>query len=139
MKGRYHPGGVDDPSMEELSFKEIVYDVALNLQKQNFVPDPTPGENDLLIVVHYGRTHPQEDSLMEMLGYNSQDELDSVLPDGGNVPRSISLELEFNANASLSIDEANDRADYYKKAIPKPPIIDLAVLIIICTGEALQN
>ena len=114
MKGRYHPGSINDAGMDELTFEEIVYDIALNLQKQNFLPDPKPGASDLLIVVHYGRTHPQDDSLMEMMGYTSLEEMDSALPDTSGIPRSISQELEFNANARISIDQANENNAYYK-------------------------
>ena len=56
MKGTYLPGNRLDPSMEEVTFESLVYDLALQLRKKNFYPEPVLGESDLLIVVHYGST-----------------------------------------------------------------------------------
>lgn len=61
MKGTYLPGNRLDPSMEELSFESLVYDLALQLRKKDFYPEPALGESDLLIVVHYGSTGYPDD------------------------------------------------------------------------------
>jgi hypothetical protein len=120
LKGNYHPGSISDPSMEDLKFKDIVQDVALNLSKNNFIPDPNPETTDLLIVVHWGRTRPAEDSLQELHGYTSLDDMGGLTPDASVAfanPSNISSELEFNYNASLSISEANEGNAYYKSQL----------------------
>ena len=61
MKGTYLPGNRLDPSMEELTFDSLVYDLALQLRKKDFYPEPVLGESDLLIVVHYGSTGYPDD------------------------------------------------------------------------------
>ena len=61
MKGTYHPGNRLDSSMEALSFESLVYDLALQLRKKDFYPEPVLGESDLLIVVHY--EHPKTSGL----------------------------------------------------------------------------
>jgi hypothetical protein len=117
LKGIYHPGTISDSSMKELTFKDIVTDVAINLGKNNFIPDPDPENTDLIIVVHWGRTRPAEDSLEELHGYTSYDDMGGTTPDVGILfdnPSNISSELEFNYNASLSIAESNAGNAYYK-------------------------
>ena len=120
MKGNYHPGSVADPSMEDLKFEDIVKDVALNLGKNNFIPDPDPENTDLIIVVHWGRTRPAEDSLQELHGYTSLEDMGGTTPDRSVLfdnPSNISSELEFNYNASLSIAESNAGNAYYKSQL----------------------
>lgn len=119
LKGRYHPGSINDPSMQELQFVDIVQDIAYNLEKNDFLPDvsPDPESTDMLIVVHWGRTRPAEDSLMESFGYTSFEDMGGLEPDRSilfNNPSNISSELEFNYNASLSVDESNEGSAYYK-------------------------
>ncbi|MCZ6674371.1 MAG: hypothetical protein O7C75_15690 [Verrucomicrobia bacterium] len=70
MKGRYFPGDLKRVSMEKVTFREILENMAVHLQKQNFYPDPEYGEGDLVLVVHYGVTH-REFSYDDMLGYTS--------------------------------------------------------------------
>lgn len=120
MKGNYHPGTISDPTMEDLKFEDIVKDVALNLGKNNFIPDPNPENTDLIIVVHWGRTRPAEDSLEELHGYTSLDDMGGLTPDRSVLfanPSNISSELEFNYNASLSIAESNAGNAYYKSQL----------------------
>ena len=70
MKGTYLPGNRLDPSMEELTFESLVYDLAVQLRKQDFYPEPVLGESDLLIVVHYGSTgYPDDFNSYEGLDY----------------------------------------------------------------------
>ena len=70
MKGTYLPGNRLDPSMEELSFESLVYDLALQLRKKDFYPEPRLGESDLLIVVHYGSTgYPDDFTYYEGMDY----------------------------------------------------------------------
>lgn len=117
LKGNYHPGTISDASMKDLTFEDIVKDVALNLGKNNFIPDPDPENTDLLIVIHWGRTRPAEDSLEELHGYTSYDDMGGTTPDRSVLfsnPSNISSELEFNYNASLSIAESNEGNAYYK-------------------------
>ena len=61
MKGKYHSGDRLDSSMEKLTFQELAYDLALQLRKQDFYPEPVLGESDMLIVVHYGSTGNPDD------------------------------------------------------------------------------
>ena len=120
LKGNYHPGTISDPSMQELKFEDIVRDVALNLGKNNFIPDPDPENTDLIIVVHWGRTRPAEDSLQELHGYTSLEDMGGLTPDRSILfdnPSNISSELEFNYNASLSIAESNAGNAYYKSQL----------------------
>jgi hypothetical protein len=70
MKGNYHPGTTSDPGMVEITFEDIVQNMAIHLQKQGYYALEEPGDSDLLFVVHYGRTST-EASLEEMLGYTS--------------------------------------------------------------------
>ncbi len=119
LKGRYHPGTVNDPSMQELKFVDIVQDIAYNLEKNDFLPDVSPDleSTDMLIVVHWGRTRPAEDSLMETFGYTSLEDMGGLEPDRSILfsnPSNISSELEFNYNASLSVDESNEGSAHYK-------------------------
>ena len=120
LKGNYHPGSISDPSMQDLKFEDIVHDIALNLGKNNFIPDPNPENTDLIIVVHWGRTRPAEDSLIDLHGYTSLDDMGGLTPDRSiafDNPSNISSELEFNYNASLSISESNEGNAYYKSQL----------------------
>lgn len=70
MKGNYHPGTTADSGMKDMTFEDIVRNMAVHLKKQGYYPLPEPGDSDLLFVVHYGRT-TSEPSLEDMLGYTS--------------------------------------------------------------------
>ncbi len=70
MKGNYHPGTTKDSGMSNMSFDDIIQNMAVHLKKQGYYALPEPGDSDLLLVVHYGRT-TTEPSLEDMLGYTS--------------------------------------------------------------------
>lgn len=70
MKGNYHPGTTADSGMKDMTFEDIVRNMAVHLKKQGYYPLPEPGDSDLLFVVHYGRT-TSEPTLEDMLGYTS--------------------------------------------------------------------
>ncbi len=123
MEGNYHPGNRADPGMEKMTFRDIILDIAVNLQKQNFYPIPEKGKSDLLIVVHWGVTSIQE-SIDDMLGYTSlEDKMGAALSTAQNAGadgiitssemNSIS-DVAFVANNDISMDEANTRSAYYQ-------------------------
>lgn len=76
LEGHHFKGTVVDKGLENMAFQELVMDLARNLVRQDFYPHPVAGEGDLLIVVHYGATAPELDTL-EMFGIaNESDILD---------------------------------------------------------------
>lgn len=74
MEGRHFKGISRDKGLENMTFEELARDLVVHLVKQNFYPEPNLQEGDLLIVVHYGVTAPEED-LAELLGYTNPMEL----------------------------------------------------------------
>jgi hypothetical protein len=147
MKGKYYGGGISDPSMSDVSFEELVEDLAENLKYQQFFPESEGDEDqsDLLIVVHYGVTGGRPDSLVESMGYNSIEEMNDPFGNTGyvwedttdvdrldgnhsnelfdepndtgpvfDVPNTVDPGVEFNYNASLSVEEAQNAASFKK-------------------------
>lgn len=145
MKGQYYGGGISDPSMDEMSFEDIVRNLAGHLQRQQFFPESEEDDSDLLIVVHYGVTGGRPDSLDESMGYNSIEEMsdkfgntgfvwedtnDSDRLQGGvldedyqedtagttvvHTMSNVDPGVEFNYNASLSMEEAHNAASFRK-------------------------
>lgn len=51
LKGNYHPGVRGDSTMDSFIFEKIVQNVAVHLQKQDFLPVQPKEEAHLLIVV----------------------------------------------------------------------------------------
>ncbi|MCZ6674370.1 MAG: hypothetical protein O7C75_15685 [Verrucomicrobia bacterium] len=74
MKGRYFPGDVKRITLENFAFMDVLKDMAVHLQKQNFQPNLEYGEGDLVLVVHYGVTHHQND-YPELWGYTPLQEM----------------------------------------------------------------
>jgi len=74
MKGRYFPGNGKRPTMERITFMDLLESLAVQLQRQNFYPDPENGEGDLVLVVHYGVTDYEFD-YQDALGYTSLAEM----------------------------------------------------------------
>lgn len=70
MKGKFHGGNRADPAMDNFPFDEVLLDISMHLQKQNFKGVPDPNRAELVIVVHYGVTSVQENT-EELLGYDS--------------------------------------------------------------------
>lgn len=125
MKGKYYGGYSNDPSMDRVSFRDLAEDLAFHLQNQQFYPEPDKPKADLLIVVHYGVTSARPDTLEEMMGVEdifllSDDPINSspeqVNRDAGKKGGGSNVDygLEFNYNASVSIQQANYRASYGK-------------------------
>ena len=147
MKGKYYGGGVADPSMDKVTFEDLVQNLAVHLKNQKFFPEGAGEEDqsDLLIVVHYGVTGGRPDSLEESMGYHSieemsdkfgntgfiwQDTNDSDRLVGGQVDEdyeedtaatpvvhtmsNVDPGVEFNYNASLSMEEAYHAAAFGK-------------------------
>ena len=145
MKGKYYGGNSRDDSMDDVTFEDLVEDIAVYLRNQSFFPEPEHKSSDLLIVVHYGVTSGQADSLTETMGHHSIEDLSDPFGNTGYiwksadelttlegedvselyedsaagasqlpVPNNIDPGVEFNYNASLSIEEAHYRASYAK-------------------------
>ena len=121
-KGRFHGGNRADPSMNRMSFNDIVVDMANHLQKQNFYPVQENEKSDLLIVVHYGVTSIQQ-STDKMLGYTSlEDKLgaaaSSAQSTGGGEITGASInaasDLAFVGNADIAANEANELSARYQ-------------------------
>ena len=122
MKGNFHGGNTADPSMNKMSFEDIVQDMAIHLRKQNYYPLAVPGDSDLLFVVHYGRTR-YEDSLEEALGYTSledqgfNDTVANAGADGSISASEMRAIADFGFNmASSDISAEGDRRSMYYKA-----------------------
>ncbi|MCZ6674941.1 MAG: hypothetical protein O7C75_18580 [Verrucomicrobia bacterium] len=121
MKGRYHPGTTVDAGMVEIKFEDLVYDIAVNLQKQNYYPVPELGKSDLLIVVHWGRTIEEAD-MEDMLGYTSMEDYgfnDTVANAGADgimtqAEMNATADFGFNTAASQNSSDGSDRSMYYK-------------------------
>lgn len=61
IKGNFYGGDFTDKSLRTASFEEIVGSLAENMKVRNYYPSSSPGEGDLIIVVHYGSTSVQQD------------------------------------------------------------------------------
>ena len=122
MKGRFHPGTRNDPAMNNMSFSELVLEIATHLQKQNFLPVPDPQKADLLIVVHYGATSVQ-DSFEELQGITSLEDYEfgdeavaSASSGGGSVDVSALnaiQDMQFEINKNLTIQQGNQGSMNY--------------------------
>ncbi len=122
MKGRFHPGTRNDPAMNNMSFSNLVLEIATHLQKQNFLPVPDPHKADLLIVVHYGATSVQ-DSFEELQGITSLEDygfgdgaVTSASIGGGSVDVSALnaiQDMQFEINKNLTIQQGNQGSMNY--------------------------
>lgn len=109
MKGTYLPGDRLDPSMEELSFESLVYDLALQLRKNNFYPEPEVGASDLLIVIHYGSTgYPDDFAHHEGIDYWT-DQRFQYFDELGDLQRSHGLDY-VHASQMFHIKDQSYRA-----------------------------
>ncbi|MCZ6674940.1 MAG: hypothetical protein O7C75_18575 [Verrucomicrobia bacterium] len=123
LKGRFHEGTTADPTLDRITFEEIVYDIALQLRKQGYYPLREPGDSDLLIVVHYGRTDAPED-MEELLGYTSMEDqgFNNTVANAG--ADGIMSQAEMNATADFGFNmaasetfAAGNRMTGFKKAL----------------------
>ena len=133
MRGNYHPGSTADEEMVEITFEDIVYDMAEHLAKQNFYPEPELGKSDLLIVVHWGRTIYDQDE-EQLLGYTGAEDLgytdtvatadaDGVI-DSDEMVEIVDLgfqmaafrrdEFGFQMETAANSSDGTDRSVYYK-------------------------
>ena len=118
-KGKFYRGGMNDSRMVEFTFQDIVNDMATHLRRQKFLPHQGPGAGDLLIVVHYGVTE-YEESLMELMGYTSEEEMglsgefefSGIAPDAASM-NAIS-DVSFNQNTTDTLNESNQRSMAHK-------------------------
>ncbi len=120
--GRYFPGNVKDPSMEKVTLDDIVQNLAVHLQKQNFYPHRDPKEGDLLIVIHYGATD-YEPSYEEMFAIDSLEDLgytDEIASagEGGTALEFSTIDainnFNFNLNTAAAMAGENERSSFFK-------------------------
>lgn len=122
IEGRHFKGMTKDPGMEAVTFIDIVQDMARHLVRQNYYPNPVPGEGDLLIVVHYGVTDFEE-SLEDMMGWTSLEDMgynETVAGAGGGGtaldPSTLNAinDFGFNLNSAGMVGSANEQSGYFK-------------------------
>lgn len=122
MKGNFHMGFTRDPSMKEVTFEGILYDLAMNLRKQGFYMHRDRSEGDLLIVVHSGVTDV-EISYEEFMGYTSEEDMgltDEILNAGAGgeaidfATIDAMNQLNFNLRSSGTTGSANRQSQAYK-------------------------
>ena len=122
MKGNFHMGFTRDPSMKEVTFEGILYDLAMNLRKQGFYMHRDRSEGDLLIVVHSGVTDV-EISYEEFMGYTSEEDMgltDEILNAGAGgeaidfATIDAMNQLNFNLSSSGTTGSANRQSQAYK-------------------------
>jgi ribosomal protein L20 len=81
-KGQYFPGITHDSTLDKMPFEKIVQTLAFDLQRQNYVPTKSLETADLLIVVHWGVTIPN-DRGADLMAFN----LDSLRQSSEGVDR----------------------------------------------------
>ena len=122
IPGRYFPGNVKDPSMEKVTLDEIVENLAVHLQKQNFYPHRDPKEGDLLIVIHYGATG-YDPTYEEMFAINSLEDLGYTdeIANAGNGGTALDFStidainnFSFNLNTSAAMAASNEQSTFFK-------------------------
>ena len=112
FEGRFYGGSVKDRSLERFTFKDIVVDMVVHLQKQGYHNNPVVGEGDLLIVVHWGATD-YEESFFDMMGYTSLEDM------GFSEDMDASALAAFEANIRMSdtVHSANDQSRFGKSRL----------------------
>ncbi len=120
--GRYFPGNNKDPGMEKVTLDDIVQNLAVHLQKQNFYPHKDPKEGDLLIVIHYGATD-YEVSYEEMFGITSLEDFGyteevASAGSGGAALEFSTIDainnFSFNLNSAAAIAGVNEQSAFFK-------------------------
>lgn len=113
-KGRFYRGGMNDKRMETFTFEDIVNDMAQHMRKQEFYPYQGEGTGDMLVVVHYGVTE-YEESLMELMGYTSEEEMglgdvgfEGIASDGAGM--NAIADLSFNQSLQNSGSSSSARS-----------------------------
>lgn len=121
MKGIFREGITRDHTMDRITFEDIVYDMAPHLRRQGYYPLSEPGDSDLLLVVHYGRTS-EEVGWDDLMGYTSLQEQgynDTVINAGANGPITATemnaiADFQFNMGARQMHDVGNRMSTGYK-------------------------
>lgn len=108
MEGQFFPGLSKDPSLERVSFQEIVEGLAPNLAKQNYLPGDDIRTGDLLLVVHYG-VAAVDTPWDEIMGITSEEEEALVYGStvGSNNPDTGDFEL--SADVNYDVQPSNQR------------------------------
>lgn len=112
MKGNFHPGTTADAGMKDVTFEDIIGNMAIHLQRQGFYPLKEPGDSDLIFVVHYGRTST-EPSLEDMLGYTSLEDQgysDTVANAGAGGATLTPTEMNATADFGFSMATRDNSA-----------------------------
>ena len=106
LEGRRFTGKSLNKSLERMTFQELAVNLAENLVKQNFYPNPELGQGELLIVVHYGATDFEED-MMELLGVDSESDVLGVDVSGVDVGSASAADIAALLDV-MDIMAAND-------------------------------
>ncbi len=119
IEGQFNRGGIADASLDAISFSEIADGMASGMAQRGFSPSRLEEDNELLVVLHYGRM-PASVSGEELLGINSLDTLtdNAHVLDGasyGGIDDDINAlaSLDHNLQAARKFTSANAQTAYY--------------------------
>ena len=102
FEGNHFKGKSRDKGVEEMSFNDLIIDLAQHLVKQDFYPASKLGEGDLLIVVHYGATDFEEDQ-MELMGIESLEDISTTPREGMAIGSVEAYDLMDALNSALGM------------------------------------
>ena len=61
IKGDFYGGDINDKSLRNVTFEEVVDTINDSMKQRNFYPSASADQGDLLVVVHYGLTSVPQD------------------------------------------------------------------------------
>lgn len=102
FKGNHFKGKSFDKGFEEMSFNDLILDLAQHLTRQDFYPASKIGDGDLLIVVHYGVTDFEEDQ-MELIGIDSLEDISASPWEGIEIGSVEAYDLMDALNSALGM------------------------------------
>ncbi len=100
-----------DPSLTSLTFREMATIIAEALLEADYVPTPSPEETDLLIVLSWGKTMPQDDGLGSIArnglseAMNSMTQLSQLGAGESDAAASMQSELEGRLDQMLMLQD----------------------------------
>ena len=110
MRGRYHPGASVDRSIDRMPFRQVLGYLTPKLAKQEYVPAASVETADLLLVVHWGATHPRV-ATIEMMARSSST-TDTSNTAAGLVKAEIAREARSaGVETGAFLPESNSMAD----------------------------
>lgn len=105
MKGRHFKGRSRDKSVEEVDFNDIIQDLAQQLAKQDYYPNPVLGKGDLLIMVHYGATDFEDDPL-ELQGITRLEDISNLASEELEIGSTAAFDFSGSLNAALGLQQS---------------------------------